>query len=175
MRIGRLGAGCLGKRYIEPLKHMAGVQLEHLASGSPESNGLVPAGCRVTLDWREVSENRVRDRVILALRPATHAEIALAAISAGVPVLIEKPMTLSLQDAHAIVDAAESRGVRTMVEHPHLYRSAFCVLKQKRSSLGSLRCTQSAGGNWGPFRPDVPMLWEWGPHDIVMCLDLFGG
>lgn len=174
MRIGLVGAGRWGKRYIETLKHVPGVQLAHLASGNPESIKLVPKGCRVTPNWREVAANRVLDGVILATPPATHAEMALAVIGAGVPVLIEKPMALSLQDAHAIVDAAENRGVLAMIGHTHLYSNAFRALKQKGNSLGSLRHTRSAGGSWGPFRPDAPMLWDWGPHDIAMCLDLFG-
>ena len=174
MRIGLVGAGRWGRRYIETLRHLPGVQLVHLASGNPESSKLVPSECQVTPIWREVAENRALDGVILATPPATHAEMALAAINAGVPVLIEKPMTLSLHDACDIVDAAETRGVLAMVGHTHLYSNAFRALKQKGNSLGSLRHTQSAGGSWGPFRPDTPVLWDWGPHDIAMCLDLFG-
>ena len=27
-------------------------------------------------------------------------------------------------------------------------------------------------GNWGPFREDAPVLWDWGAHDIAMAIDL---
>lgn len=125
MRIGLVGAGRWGKRYIETLKHVLGVQLAHLASGNPESKQLVQAGCRVTPNSRKVVEDRALGGVILATPPATHPEMALAAIRAGVPVLIEKPMALSLQDARAVVGEAESRGVLAMVGHTHLYSNAF--------------------------------------------------
>ena len=30
------------------------------------------------------------------------------------------------------------------------------------------------GGNYGPFRMDVSSLWDWGPHDLSMCLEIIG-
>lgn len=175
MRIGLIGAGRWGTRYIETLKHIPGVRLTHLASTNFDSRKLVPEECLVTPYWRDVAENRDLDGVILATPPAMHFEMALAAIRAGIPVLVEKPMTLSLVDARALVDAATTHDVLTMVGHTHLFSAAFRELKRKGNALGQLMHTSSAGGNWGPFRPDTPMLWDWGPHDIAMCLDLFGG
>jgi predicted dehydrogenase len=128
----------------------------------------------VTANWREVTSDRSIDGIILATPPSTHCEMALAAIEAGTPVLVEKPMTLSLQEAHAIAGAATAHGVLTMIGHTHLFSSAFRNLKRVGESLGPLRDICSAAGNWGPFRPDTPMLWDWGPHDIAMCIDLFG-
>ena len=127
----------------------------------------------MTPQWHEVAENRDLDGLILATPPATHFELAYTAIRTGIPVLVEKPLTLSVVDARRLVDAAAAHGVLTMVGHTHLFSSAFRELKQKGGGLGPLQHVRSAGGNWGPFRLDAPMLWDWGPHDIAMCLDLF--
>src|SRR5258707_8191485 len=175
MRIGLIGAGRWGKRYIEALARVPDVRLAQLASTNPESRKLVPEECLVTPRWREVAESRELDGVILATPPAMHLEMALAAIHSGIPVLVEKPMTLSLVDARSLVDAAATHGVLTMVGHTHLFSAAFRELKRKGNALGQLLHTRSAGGNWGPFRLDAGTLWDWGPHDIAMCLDLFGG
>ena len=174
MQIGLIGAGRWGKRYIETLSRMPGINLAHLASRNPESVSLVPSGCKVTPRWRDLLEDPGLDGIIIATPPETHLEIALEAIHAGMPILVEKPMTSSLPAARAIVKEATDCGVLTMVGHTHLFSAAFCQLKMKGQSLGRLKNIRSAAGNWGPFRPDTPPLWDWAPHDIAMSIELSG-
>lgn len=174
VRLGLIGAGRWGCRYIHTLNGMEGVELARLASGNPESRNLVPAGCAITTDWREVAEDAALDGVILATPPALHAEMAEAAMTAGLPVLIEKPLTLSLADAQRLVRSSRETGCLAMVGHTHLFSAAFRALKRQATALGALRELRSAGGNWGPYRSDAPMLWDWAPHDLSMCLDLVG-
>jgi predicted dehydrogenase len=152
---------------------MKGVSLAHLASANPESANLLAPGCRLSVDWREAASDRTLDGIILATPPATHLAMALVAIESGIPVLVEKPMTLSVKDARTLVDRARQSDVLVMVGHTHLFSSAFRQLKSRASSLGSLQSTRSVGSNWGPFRPDASVLWDWGPHDVAMCIDLF--
>lgn len=173
MRLGLVGAGRWGKRYIATMAAMDGVRLAHLVSGNPESATLVPSDCRLSSDWRVATTDRTLDGIILATPPVMHLEMALAAIANGIPVLVEKPMTLSADDARTLVDRAGRERVLVMVGHTHLYSAAFRELKSRGALLGDLLHTRSAGGNWGPFRPDTPVLWDWGPHDVAMCLDLF--
>jgi len=175
MQIGLIGAGRWGKRYIETLSRMPGVTLACLASGNPESAALVPSTCRITPRWQDLLTQKNRpDGIIIATPPGTHLEIAVAAIRAGIPVLVEKPMTLSLAESETIVKETELSRVLTMVGHTHLFSAAFRELKVKGRALGRLKNIRSAGGGWGPFRPDTPPLWDWAPHDVAMTLDLLG-
>jgi len=174
MQIGLIGAGRWGKRYIETLSRMPGISLAHLVSRNPESVSLVPLGCKVTPHWRDMLEDTSLDGVIIATPPETHSEIAIGAIQAGIPVLIEKPMTVSLPDAQNIVKEAADCGVLTMIGHTHLFSAAFRKLKMKGHALGRLKNIRSAGGAWGPFRPDTPPLWDWAPHDVAMSIELSG-
>jgi predicted dehydrogenase len=57
------------------------------------------------------------DIVVIATPPATHAELADEAIAAGRHVLLEKPFTLSLDEADQITAAAEKAGVVALVGH----------------------------------------------------------
>ena len=59
-----------------------------------------------------------------------------------------------------------------MVDHIHLYQPAYQVLKQKTQPASSIRAIKGMAGNWGPFREDAPVLWDWGAHDIAMAIDL---
>ena len=106
MRIGLIGAGRWGKRYIETIARMDGVELAHLGSTNPASTQLVPSGCRVSSDWHDVACDRTLQGIILASPPVMHCEMALASINARIPILIEKPMTLSARDARAVVSSS---------------------------------------------------------------------
>jgi len=175
MKIGLIGAGRWGKRYIETLKRLPGAELACLASSNPESASLVPPGCRLAANWRALLEGGTRpDGVIIATPPGTHLEIAAGLIKAGIPVLVEKPLTLSLPEAEELFKEAGKSGVLAMVGHTHLYSAAFRGLKNKGLALGRLERIRSAGGAWGPFRPDTPPLWDWAPHDISMAIALEG-
>lgn len=173
IRIGLVGAGKWGKRYIDTLARIDGVELAHVGSANPDSARLVPAGCRISPDRRAVIEDRSLHGIVLASPPATHCELALAAIGAGTPVLIEKPLTLGSVDARSLAAAAAAQGVLTMTGHTHIFSTAFRALKAQGAALGTLLRTRSRGGNRGPVRPDATVLWDWGPHDVAMCFDLF--
>lgn len=173
--LGLIGAGRWGRRYISTLAALPDVRLARLASANPESARLVPATCGITDNWREVAGDSSLAGVIIATPPSLHAEMAEVAMAAGVPVLIEKPMTLSLSEARHLVSAASRYGCPVLVGHTHLFSAAYRMLKERGRELGPLLSISAHAGNHGPFRPDTPMLWDWAPHDFAMCLDLIDG
>ena len=174
IKLGLIGAGRWGRRYIQTLNEMPGVRLSRLASSNPESVSLVPSDCIITQEWQDVAGDQSLDGIIIATPPALHFSMAAVAIRAGIPVLVEKPMTRSLVEAKQLVDLAEANSCLVLIGHTHLFSSAFRALKQAALGLGALRYIHSHGGSWGPYRPDTPMLWDWAPHDVAMCLDLVG-
>ncbi len=127
-----------------------------------------------THEWRMLLENDDIDGVIIATPPSTHAEIALAFIEKGIPVFIEKPMTLSFEEANALVAASEKTGVPVMVGHVHLYNPAFRALKDALPSIGTLISLQGTESHEGPVRTDYSTLWDSAPHDLSMMLDIAG-
>lgn len=174
LNIGLIGAGRWGRRYIKTLDSMPGARLARLASRNSESQLLAPSGCAITPNWYEIAEDSSLDGVIIAVPPSLHAEVAEVAMASGIPVLIEKPMTLSLAEAQRLVNISESTQSLIIVGHTHLFSEAFRTLKQHAQKLGPLQKIRSSAGNWGPCRAGIPMLWDWAPHDIAMCLDMLG-
>src|ERR1700704_6875527 len=65
------------------------------------------------------------DGVLIATQSATHAEVAIPYIEAGIATFIEKPMTTTVSDAERIRDAAERSGAVIFVGHIFLYHPAF--------------------------------------------------
>ena len=77
-------------------------------------------------DWREMlSRESALDFIDIATPPDAHAEIALAALGRGVHVLCEKPLTRTLAEARALVEAA--RAQRRVVFPAHNYKHAPVV------------------------------------------------
>jgi predicted dehydrogenase len=174
MRLALIGAGRWGKKYISTLASMDGVCLARLGSRNPESARIVPANCKISSDWHEVATATDIDGVIIATPPALHARMAIAALQSGHAALIEKPLTLNLEEAVAIQDASEKFGRPVMVDHTHLYSEAFRKLKLFVPKLGGALHIEGSAGNFGPFRSDILPLWDWGVHDVSMCLDIAG-
>ena len=83
-------------------------------------------------------------------------------------------MTLSVSEAETVLSAARSKGAIVRVNHIHLYSAAWETLKREARALGPLSAISTVAGKWGPFNRQAPVLWEWGSHDVAMCLDLVG-
>lgn len=129
---------------------------------------------------RAVDETRP-DAAIIATPDSMHREPAETLIDAGVPLLIEKPLATSIEDAEAIVCLAEKLGVRIMVGHltrflPRYTRVLDNILDRR---LG--KPVMITTSTWGPVaigkrvRHTTSPLWHFGVHDIDVMQWICGG
>ncbi len=174
VRLGVIGAGAWGRQIIAAASRLGGMSLTRVASSNPETSDRVGPGCTVQAEWREVAAAENVDAVAVATLPHLHAEMASAALAAGKAVLVEKPLTLDLAEAEALLQRAEGAARPVLVNHIHLFSPAWRALKDRALAMGPAQFIRAAGGNRGPFRADIPPLWDYAPHDIAMCLDLLG-
>ena len=172
VRLGLIGAGPWGRNLIAAARRLEGMALTRVASSNPETAALVGSGCTIDADWRDVVTADDVDGVLVTTPPSLHAEMAGAALKAGKAVFIEKPVTLDPGEAHNLLALAERAGRPVLVDHIHLYSPAYRTLKDRALGAGHIHFIRSAGGNRGPFRADTSPLWDYGAHDIAMCLDL---
>lgn len=175
IRLGLLGAGRWGKRYIHTINGMENINLTSVYSQNPLTSTLLTHDTQVFSDWRELVSLKAVDGVIIATPPWTHFEIASLCAIHRVPFLLEKPFTSSIDQANYLYDLLSDLGLPTLTGHVHLYSSAFQALKiRHRCSSGRLNLVKSRAGGPGPYRTDTPVLWDWAPHDLSMSLDLIG-
>jgi predicted dehydrogenase len=174
LRLGLIGAGRWGRNYIRTIGELDGVRLAAVASNNPRTKDHVPADCRVSPDWREVVHDDV-DGIIIASPPMSHFEILKAAAEAGRAVLVEKPLVRSRSDLERLKVLLANTQATIVVDHTHLFHPAFEKLLSLAPAHGPIRSIRSSAGNLGPYRVDTPVLWDWGPHDIAMCLALVPG
>ena len=173
IRLGLIGVGRWGKRYIQTINQLVEVRLTHLCTRKPQNAALVSNPVDTTSDWRKLLLKGLVDGVVVATPPATHAEILHACMAAGMPVLMEKPLCLSLGEAVELKRHADEVGVPVLVDHTHLFQPAYEKLCGRIRDRGGIRFIFSEGLGYGPFRRErIPVLWDWAPHDVALCLDL---
>src|SRR5688500_17483722 len=111
---GIVGTGYVARKFAWGLRAVPGARVAAVCSRS-ESTARAFSADFGDVPFTTLVEDLVRapgvDAVYIAPPPTCHRDQALAALAAGVPVLIEKPLAASPSDARLIADAARSAGV----------------------------------------------------------------
>ena len=164
VRLGLIGAGRWGRNYIKTIRNLEGIGLTYLASRNPKARQWVDEDCKITKKWKEVADVDNIDGVIIVTPPRLHAEMTRFFLDVGLPVLVEKPLTMNLGEAETLLEFAENKGSIVLVDHTQLFNPAWKSFKDYASGMGKVLKIESIAGNWGPFRRETPVLWDWGPH-----------
>ncbi|MEG3618612.1 Gfo/Idh/MocA family oxidoreductase [Magnetovibrio sp. PR-2] len=110
------------------------------------------------------------DAVSIATPSGQHFEHTQAIIRSGKDVFVEKPMTLSLEDAVSLAQTAAHEDKLVMVGHTYLYNAIVERVKDyiRSGELGDVYYAYSQRLNLGKFRQDSDVIWTLAPHDISM-------
>lgn len=121
-----------------------------------------------TQDFAEVLARDDIHLVAIATPVAVHYTLAKQALEAGKHVMVEKPMTMKLEEAEELVALAKEKGVYIALDHPFVFSAPVEKMKELKESgsLGDLLYYDSARINLGLFRDDVNVIWDLLPHDI---------
>ena len=167
-----MGLGRWGDNYVQEVTNAPGVRLAAVAGHRSPPVQTFPPSTRWYGDWRGLVDAGGLDGIIVATPPATHGEIASAAISRSIPVLIEKPLTLDAAEASALLDTASASRALVHVNHIDLFNPAWRALRRRLESIGPVIRMEGAWCDHGPFRSDTPGRWDWGAHAIAAALDV---
>jgi len=128
------------------------------------------------LQVEEIFRDDRIDAVVIAAPAEMHHTLSMKALEADKHVFIEKPITLTMEDAQEICDAANARNKTLMVGHLLQYHPAFLKLKAmvRGGEIGKLRYLYSRRLSIGKLRTHENVLWSFAPHDISMILALTG-
>lgn len=123
---------------------------------------------RPVSDFRILLSDPTIDAIVIATPVRSHFELALAALDAGKHVLIEKPMTESVDQGCRLIDAAARRNRVLMVDHTLIYSPAVRKIRELVASgdLGDIYYYDSIRVNLGLFQHDVNVVWDLAVHDF---------
>ena len=123
---------------------------------------------RTTTSFDSVLDDPDVQAVAIATPASSHFELVRAALEAGKHVLVEKPLTPSLDEARKLVDLAERQNLVLMLDHTYCYTPAVRHIRElvRSGALGELQFVDSVRINLGLVQPDVDVLWDLAPHDL---------
>jgi predicted dehydrogenase len=175
VKVAVVGCGYWGKNLVRNFAELGG--LGGVVDGRPEVAAAMSAqhGAPV-MSFEEALANPAISGVVIAAPAEAHAPLALQAFAAGKNVYVEKPIALSLEEAHAMKSAGEAAGKVLMVGHLLRYHPAFEALLAlvQSGQIGKLHYAYSNRLSLGKFRIEENALWSFAPHDVSMLLALFG-
>jgi predicted dehydrogenase len=124
-------------------------------------------GVESTTDYGSLPEMGV-DAAVVASPSSTHREVATDLLTAGVDVLVEKPLALSSEDAWDIVGTAGSCGRTLGVGHVFRYHPALRDLKRRidRGELGRITYLSTNRYAFRAPRADTGVLYSLAVHDV---------
>ena len=130
--------------------------------------------CAGSLD--EILEDERIEAVCVSTPVGSHYDIASAALAAGKHVMVEKPLTDSVETAGRLVEQAAARRLTLQVDHTFVYSPAVRKIRSiiDSGALGELLYVDSVRVNLGLFQSDVSVLWDLAPHDISIICYLLG-
>lgn len=158
-----VGTGFMGKVHAENVRRLGNVEIAAVVGSRPERARQFAEAMSIPFATANL-EDVLKDKEIAAVHICTpnvdHYPMSLAAIEAGKAVICEKPMTLSVDEARKLVDAAKRKNAVNCVEHNLRY---YPVLQQARQmiakgDLGEILIVQGTySQDWLLYDTD----WNW--------------
>ncbi|MEM9045538.1 MAG: Gfo/Idh/MocA family oxidoreductase [Pseudomonadota bacterium] len=186
LSIALIGAGLIGQRHANLIDASDEMQLAAIVDPSDAARQLADdRGTPWYARMEELFDRHQPDGVIIATPNQLHRAHALAAVSAGIPVLIEKPIADTVNAAAEIVAAGDAAGVPILVGH-HRRHNPLIAQAKVRIEAGDLGQLVAAHASFWILKPDAYFEVDWrrqpgaGPvfinliHDIDLMRHLCG-
>ena len=185
LRWGIVGPGWIAERFVTALKADTRQQVVAVQSSDPVRARAFAErlGIPKSFGGHDMLGDPAVDVVYVATVHNRHLPDALAAIGAGKPVLVEKPLALNAAQARRLIEAASAKRVMLMEAYWADFLPKFDVIRQLLAdgALGSVRTVIADHGEWfGPehriLRPDLaggPML-DLGTYPVALATKVLG-
>jgi predicted dehydrogenase len=173
VKIGIIGYGYWGPNIARNFNSIDGAKVFSICDRNQESlsraRKLYP-NMLLTTDCNEVLTAPDINAVAVITPVSTHFELAKKALQNGKHVFVEKPFTSTATQAEELIELAEKRNLKVMVDHTFLFTGAVRKIKEiiQNRELGDLYYYDSVRVNLGLFQNDVNVIWDLAPHDFAI-------
>ncbi|MDD3517237.1 MAG: Gfo/Idh/MocA family oxidoreductase [Chromatiales bacterium] len=170
VRCAVVGVGYLGRFHAQKYAALPNAELIAVADSNPQNAARVAGecGCLAVTDYRELL-GKV-EAVSIAVPTTLHHEVARAFLEQGTHVLLEKPITTTVEEAVELNRIAHERGAILQVGHLERFNAALLDIGRVLSEPLFIESHRLA-----PFKPratDVNVVLDLMIHDIDIILDL---
>ncbi|HVJ72899.1 MAG TPA: Gfo/Idh/MocA family oxidoreductase [Casimicrobiaceae bacterium] len=155
LRIGIVGAGLIGRRHIATVVASPEAELCGVADTLPRSDPAVAAlPCDYFASHRELLAAAKPDAVIIATPNRLHVPMGIDCARAGVPMIVEKPIADTIDDACALLREAKRASVALLVGHHRRYHAQAAEARRIVAG-GQLGTLVAASVLWATRKPDA--------------------
>ncbi|MBI3303359.1 MAG: Gfo/Idh/MocA family oxidoreductase [Deltaproteobacteria bacterium] len=173
VRAAVVGAGYWGANLIRALNSTDGIWLKLVCDRRSEALQAVKKRypqVALTASWESVLCDQSLDAIILATPPATHYQLACAALAAGKHTWVEKPLALHYLEGQELVALAREADLALFVDETFLYDP---LVQRARAliaagSLGKVYHVSLERTGMGRIRRDSNVWWNSAPHDLAI-------
>lgn len=172
MRIGVAGAGGLGFHHVRILRDLPGVQFAGFFDANPERAAVVASELGVLAHDSLEALIAATDAVSCVVPTTAHHSVGMAVLTAGRHLFVEKPIAVTLEEADALVAAAQAAGVVLQVGHVERFNRA---VRAAMPYLADPLFVQS--DRLAPYTPrgaDVAVVLDLMIHDIDLVATIVG-
>jgi predicted dehydrogenase len=179
VRVGVIGYGYWGPNIVRNFHALENAEVVAVCDRSPAAlmrASRVYPGIQLTTDFSAVLTSPDVEAVAVVTPVWTHYELAKAALENGKHVFVEKPFTSTPQQAEELIELAEKKNLKIMVDHTFLFSGAVRKIKDivDAGTLGALYYFDSTRVNLGLFQHDVSVVWDLAPHDLSIMDHIIG-
>ncbi len=145
-RIALVGLGLIGQRHAETIRRLPDLSLAAIVEPSEVSREAAKEiGAPIYASLHEMLNSETPDGVVLATPTPLHLEQGLACIAADCPILMEKPIAVTAEEARQLTDAATAAGVPLLVGHHRRHNGMVQAAKKAldAGAVGDIRAVQA--------------------------------
>lgn len=170
LRVAVIGVGHLGKHHARILAALPGVELVAVVDTNKSRADEIASvsRTRALYDARELA-GKV-DAVSIAVPTEIHLEIARSFLASGVPVLVEKPMSRTLEEADQMIDLASKASVPLAVGHTERFNPAVEVASRFLTDPRFIEVHRL--GAFPDRSLDIDVVFDLMIHDLDVVLSL---
>lgn len=154
MNIAFAGTGYISKIHAHAVQEL-GHQLVAVVNHKTDSMATFAAQFGIPRQYHTIEQLIVDggvDAIVISTPNYLHAPQSIAALQAGIAVMVEKPMALNAAEAQAMAHASTSTNTPLMVAHCWRFDEEVLWLKERVAQIGPIIRTKGLGvhAQWGP-------------------------
>jgi predicted dehydrogenase len=171
VKFGVVGYGYWGPNVVRNLDQLEGSKVVAVCDKSPMARKRIHKTyphIGVLSETADLMSSTEIDAVAIVTPVWTHYELTKAALQNGKHVFVEKPFTSCSAQAEELIELAEKKNLKIMVDHTFLFTGAVKKIGQllEEETLGKIYYYDSMRVNLGLFQHDVNVIWDLAPHDL---------
>ena len=178
INVGVIGCGVWGRNHARVYREIPFTNLHTIADLDEKRAKKIARlnGSNYSADPDEVLENSDIELISICTPTVTHADIGLKALEAGKHILVEKPMTDTLEEAKALMKKADQKGLHLTVGFVERFNPAVSKALElvKDGAIGDVILAHTKRVSKRPLRiGDVGVIKDLAVHDIDIICQLF--